>query len=429
MEKKGYKHLFKQKSFIAYVFANVVNRFGDSLDSIAFTWIIYEITGNAFWSALIFGINRLPTIFLQPFVGVLVDKMNKKFILISTDIIRGLCVAFIALGLMQGWLNEWVLLVVTLLISTAEAFRMPASASMLPHLLNEKDYEYGVSLNQGLMSTVELIGLASAGFIIGWLGVSSAVIIDMITFFLCALILLFVKLKPVVKSTNDLEENYLSELKNGFRFVKNNKIIWYILILAVFLNGIFTPFNALQAPLVKEVLHSGEQMLSVIGITFTLGGVLGSFTYPKIKEKLTEFHLIKLGSTSLILLFAGPVLIGRLFQDGFMVYITVSLLGILCGFLVALLNTFVSVLTVQIVKPEYLGRINSITYAISNAAMPVASFIVSFFVLYTNTETIFIGCSIIAFIAYITLCSKKFYNKMVVSEKKKVSVSEVIVAE
>ncbi|MEG2798925.1 MAG: MFS transporter, partial [Erysipelotrichaceae bacterium] len=136
MEKKGYKHILKQKSFVAYVFANVINRFGDSLDSIAFTWIIYTITGNAFWSALIFGVNRLPTILLQPFLGVLVDKMNKKKVLISTDIIRGICVFFIGLGLIQGWLNEWHLLFTTILISTAEAFRMPASASMLPHLLN-----------------------------------------------------------------------------------------------------------------------------------------------------------------------------------------------------------------------------------------------------------------------------------------------------
>lgn len=78
MKKSGYREFMENKNFLLYLTANIINRFGDSLDSIAFTWIIYTITGSAFWSALIFGINRLPTILLQPFLGVLVDKLNKK---------------------------------------------------------------------------------------------------------------------------------------------------------------------------------------------------------------------------------------------------------------------------------------------------------------------------------------------------------------
>lgn len=422
MEKKGYKHILKQKSFVAYVFANVINRFGDSLDSIAFTWIIYTITGNAFWSALIFGVNRLPTILLQPFLGVLVDKMNKKKVLISTDIIRGICVFFIGLGLIQGWLNEWHLLFTTIFISTAEAFRMPASASMLPHLLNEEDYEYGVSLNQGLLGTVELIGLASAGFIIGWLGVESAVFIDMVTFFLCAVVLLFVRLKPVLRIEESNQDSYFQELKNGFRFVKNNKLIWYILMLAVFMNGIFTPFNALQAPLISEILKSGEAMLSIVGMSITIGGIFGSFVYPKVKDHLSEFLLIKVGAISLILMYVAPLMIGQFIQGELLKYSAVLITGIVCGILIALLNTYVGVLTVQIVKPEYLGRINSILYAISAAAMPFVSFIVSGVVVYIGTKNVFIGCVALAILFYFTVCSKKVYNSMVVNGRKKIEV-------
>lgn len=422
MEKKGYKHILKQKSFVAYVFANVINRFGDSLDSIAFTWIIYSITGNAFWSALIFGINRLPTILLQPFLGVLVDKMNKKIVLISADVIRGICVLFIGVGLIQGWLNEWHLLFATILISTAEAVRMPAAASMLPHLLNEEDYEYGVSLNQGLPGTVELIGLASAGFIIGWLGVESAVFIDMVTFFLCAGVLLLVHLKPVLRTEESNQESYLQELKNGLRFVKNNKLIWYLLMLAVFMNGIFTPFNALQAPLIKEILKSGEGMLSMIGMSITIGGIFGSFVYPKIKNYLSEFYLIKVGVISLILMYVAPLLIGQFVQGEVLKYVAVLVTGIVCGILIALLNTYIGVLTVQIVKPEYLGRINSILYAISAAAMPFASFIVSGVVIYVGTKNIFIGCAAIAIVFYFTVCSKKVYNSMVFNSQRKAAV-------
>lgn len=197
MKNSGYREFAKNKNFLLYLTANIINRFGDSLDSIAFTWIIYTITGSAFWSALIFGVNRLPTILLQPFLGVLVDKLNKKKILIISDVIRGICVSIIAIGIFQGWLNEYHLLLSTILISTAEAFRMPAAASMLPSLLEKDKYESGVSLNNGLMRTIEFSGLASAGVIIGLFGILSAVLIDVVTFFVCALLMSFVKVRNV----------------------------------------------------------------------------------------------------------------------------------------------------------------------------------------------------------------------------------------
>jgi hypothetical protein len=59
----GYRDVLKQKEYMKLIFANIINRFGDSIDSIAFTWLVFSLTGSAAWSAIIFGINRVPTIF------------------------------------------------------------------------------------------------------------------------------------------------------------------------------------------------------------------------------------------------------------------------------------------------------------------------------------------------------------------------------
>lgn len=58
--------------------AGLINRFGDSIDAIAFTWLVYAITGKASWSALVFAANQLPSVLVQPFAGVLVEGMDKK---------------------------------------------------------------------------------------------------------------------------------------------------------------------------------------------------------------------------------------------------------------------------------------------------------------------------------------------------------------
>lgn len=125
-EKKiGYRDILTQKEYMKLLAANTVNRFGDSIDAIAFTWLIYALTGSAAWSAAIFGLNQLPTMFIQPLAGVWVEKKDKKKIMLWTDIIRGLIVLGFAVTYMTGMLTPWLMVIFTLSISTAEAFRIP----------------------------------------------------------------------------------------------------------------------------------------------------------------------------------------------------------------------------------------------------------------------------------------------------------------
>ena len=71
MEKNKYKLLLTQKKYIRLLIADLVSRFGDSIDAIAYSWIMYEITASESLMALIIGLNYVPTVLLQPFLGVL----------------------------------------------------------------------------------------------------------------------------------------------------------------------------------------------------------------------------------------------------------------------------------------------------------------------------------------------------------------------
>ena len=92
-EKIGYKDILKQREFMKIVSASLINRFGDSIDAIAFTWMVYMITKSAAWSALVFAVNQLPSVLVQPFAGAMVEKMNKKRLMVTTDVIRGIITA------------------------------------------------------------------------------------------------------------------------------------------------------------------------------------------------------------------------------------------------------------------------------------------------------------------------------------------------
>ena len=83
-KKIGYKDIFKQKEYMKMMVAALINRFGDSIDAIASTWIVYELTGSAVWSAVIFGVNKVPSVFVTPLAGAWVEGRNKNCLLYTS---------------------------------------------------------------------------------------------------------------------------------------------------------------------------------------------------------------------------------------------------------------------------------------------------------------------------------------------------------
>lgn len=280
-EKIGYKDIFKQKEYMKMIVAALINRFGDSIDAIASTWIVYELTGSAVWSAVIFGVNKVPSVFVTPLAGAWVEGRNKKAIMIITDLIRAVCVAFVASGYLLGFLQPWMLLVTTCIISTVEAFRGPAGSALTPRVLQAEYYEYGMSLMSTFSSVTELAGTMAAGGIIAVIGAAGAIYLDMATFLLSALIICFVNTREERSRSQIFDgKAYITNLKEGFSYVRKSHEVCYLMVVVLFMNGILVPLNSLEAPMVDEILHGGAEMLSLLSAALTVGMLLGSVTYP-----------------------------------------------------------------------------------------------------------------------------------------------------
>jgi MFS family permease len=411
--KIGYKDIFKQKEYMKTVIADIINRFGDSIDSIAFTWLVYQVTQSAAWSAIIFGVNRIPTIFLQPFAGAAIEGKNKKHIMVATDIIRGISVGFVATALIMGFLNQWILLAGTVVISCAEAFRRPASTAMLPKLLDKKYYEFGLSLSTSACSITELIGLGVAGIIIAVSSVSTAIYIDMATFFVSGFIILSLKVKEEKLTKGKINaKEYIDSLKGGFSYLKEKAVLRYFVLLAVFLNGVLVPLNSLQAPLVREVLGAGEIMLSVLQISITLGMIIGATVYPYISRKLSRHAIASLGGYSIAVYYFTFVFAGNYVDSVLILYIIISVVSFAVGIAVSLFSSLCSVEFVKNIESAYMARVSAIFGATCVAAIPVVSLIISALAGVVSTIVLFFVAGVLDVIICISLCNKKRFRTM-----------------
>ena len=387
--KIGYKDLLKQKDYLKLISANIVNRFGDSIDAIAYEWLVYLLTGSASWAALIFGINKIPTIFLQPIAGAAIEKMNKKNVMIVTDLIRGLCVAFIALSFYSGVLQPWMLIVTTIIISSAEAFRMPCSSAVVVRVLSKETIDYGVSFSSSVGTVVEMVGLAVAAGIIATFGVSVAVGIDAATFFGSALIILTMNTHEVKNSDAVVKSSYVKLLKEGGKYIVKSKLLFNFILLSVLCNAVFVPINSLQAPMVSEVLKSNAIMLSVFSLTISAGMLIGSIVFPMIINKISGKKLIV--TVGLVLGFYHILLplIGLTINNELAKYIIVGTISIIVGFIFSLLSTYITATFFKIVERDYIARTGALMNALGAAAIPIISFIVGLITVHFATNVIF----------------------------------------
>jgi MFS family permease len=407
-KKIGYKDVLKQKEYMKLIFANVINRFGDSIDSIAFTWLVFSLTGSAAWSALIFGINRVPTIFLQPFAGALVENLNKKFIMVVMDIIRGVCVSLIAVLLILNLLNPWILLLMTVIISSAEAFRGPAGTAVLPRILDKSCYEFGISLNTTLTSIVELAGLALAGAIIGFFGTQTAIFIDGATFWGSALIILFIRTGEEKKSHEKVNfRDYFDTLKGGFDYIRRSRIIINFILLAMATNAILVPLNSLEAPLVKDILKQGGYLLSVLGFSLSLGLGIGSILYPYIARKLNIRTIIFIGGTSLSLYYIILILCSHISTYKILVCIICTVSSLITGCALSFMLAALNIQFMKNVETDYLARAGAIMNSGNVCTMPLVSFIISFLSAFLPVSVIFYAMGGFGIILFLFVYLKK----------------------
>ncbi|MCE5188998.1 MAG: MFS transporter [Eubacteriales bacterium] len=374
-EVTSYKPLTAQPEYLKLVAANLINRFGDSIDAIAIAWLMYEITHSAALMALILGLNYIPTILLQPFTGALVERMNKQRVMIVFDLARGFVVAAAAACYLFGFLTPALLTLMMLLISSLEAFRSPAGSAIVPMLLSKELYKVGSALNQTASRITELVGLALAGGVIALLGCQGALIIDAVTFFLSAFIIGLIRLKEDLPEEKVSLRSTAKSFFEGFQLIRETRVLVVLLLIGALMNFLFVPLNAYAAPFISDYLKGGAEVLSILNILLVAAMGLGSGLAPKITRMSGKTQLIVFGLVQSLALCAFAA--GGYFTDVTLRYAVVLGSCVILGFSAGIINVVYNAAFLRLIPQDYMARLSGLSNAILVCSMPVGSFICS----------------------------------------------------
>lgn len=410
MDHQKYRQLLSQRQYLKLLFADCINRFGDGIDTIAYSWIMYEITGSESLMALVVGMNFVPTIFLTPFAGAIVDRISKKRVMICADVVRLFIVSAIVLLYSAGLLTPMLIIAFTLLTSIVESFRVPASGALLPLLLVDQYYTLGKAANYSGSRMAELLGYTFAGGIIAWFGAAGALWFDAATFLISAVLLSFVRYAEERKKTVQEKISVAQDFFDGLAYIRRTPNVQVIALIGLLINFGIMPLTVFQTPYVSDCLAMGPETLSIIKILMSVGMMFGAAFLPKIHMQSNAIIVTIAGitmGTTLLMMSIAPL--SSLFLIK-MILVTISMFFI--GFGGGVLNVVIGSTVMKTVPKEMMGRVSGFISAIMQASMPISSFICSALAVPFSVTQIFFAFGLLTILCYAFLYVKKLVRSL-----------------
>ena len=397
----NYLKILKESEYRKLLFSNLINRFGDSVESIAFTWVVYQITNSAAWSAIVFALNMLPNVIVQPFAGAIVEKMNKKRVVIATHFLRALLITLFIILFKLDYVNPLILSCFTLIITTVESFNLPAGTAFTAQVIKREDINAGISLNSVFTNAASLVGSGAAGFIIAKFSVEAAMFIDVSTFIIAAILIGLIKeasnaVSNNTDSTKNNSSGYIKMLKEGIVYVFKTPVVRNFCIICITLNCMLIPLSALKAPIADDIFGMGSELLSFAGIFSSIGGIVGAVLLPYIAKILSPLRITIMG-IFLLIIGMSCIPVGRLVKgNAILSYTLISTSFFIMVASASLVGGIINIQFMKCVDHNYMARASAVFNSSVTAAMPIGSFIVSMFISRISVMYMLIGSTAVS---------------------------------
>lgn len=340
---------------------------GSWAQKVATAWLIYHITNSEAWLGIDAFASGIPTVLLLPWGGVLSDRINRRNLLIWTNVVSaGLAFTLAALEF-SGRLQVWHIVVVSTLSGVVQALMVPASTSILPTLVGEKDTANAIALNSLQFNVSRVIGPAIGGATLIYLGAACSFALNGLSFLVMIVALVLITTVPAAKTTG---ESVRDNFRSGLRFVKeagNIRTLLSLVMLSAFLGA---PMISMMPALTKSVLQRGASTYSLLLSCFGAGAVIAA-AYVALRSRSSPKpcravpYLIIYGACSIVVAFQLPIAI-------------VVLVVALSGF--AFISTMISLGTaiIQASPDKYRGRITSLQSLGFRLGQPLGSLVAGF---------------------------------------------------
>ena len=241
------------KDFVLLLQGNAVSTIGDLMYSVAIGYWVYERTGSSGLMGIMSAISMLVTMFLSPFSGSIVDKCNRKWVLVGTDIMQGMIMLGIGLLAYLDKLNIFGVLFAAFLAALGSVFYSPAVSTLMIDIIPHDDMTRGQSIFSGSKSLINMVGTAFSGVLVAFFGVPLIVIINGLSNLYSAVSELFIHVPKTVQQGAQVSvKSLLRDSKEALSEILSDKFLRLFVPCALLLNLLAAGPLTLMLPFCME---------------------------------------------------------------------------------------------------------------------------------------------------------------------------------
>lgn len=365
--------------------------FGSRVSYIAWIWWVLSKTDSPAATAMIGIAAALPSLILGPIAGAFVDRMDRRKVMLWTNLINALLFAGAAFLLFMDMLQVWQAYLFAVASATATAFHRPALQSSIPNLVPEEQLTRANSMYQISRGVCGILGLSLGGILVGFIGVAPTLWLDAFTFAVAGVSLLLVAIASPRTSRVEGWRIILQDTASGFRFLFSRKSLFYLVLLFALINFLLAPMGVLFSLMSKDVFHTGSEGFGALNAAISVGVLLGGFLTAFLKRFRRQGLWILMGLVAI-----GGLL--TLFGISTSLLFALAVLAVM-GIFVAMINVFESVIFQTRVPNELQGRVFAAQFAVCDGLQPLSLAFIGGILTFVSTPTVLIVSGIAVILA------------------------------
>ncbi len=354
-----------QRSFYTLWAGQAVSLITSAVLQMAIIWHLTEETGSAMVLSIATLVGFLPQAILGPFIGVLVDRYHRKYVMIGADLLIAAVGLMLALASLAMELPVWLIMVVLFLRSVGTAFHSPALNAVTPLLVPEDQLTKCAGYTQSIQSASYILGPALAALLYAVWDLNSIILVDVGGAVLASILTAFVFIPRLEAGESAAQGNLMLEMKEGYSALRSNKGLFALLWVGALYMLFFMPINALF-PLMSMKYFGGTTFhASLVEIVFAAGMLVGGLVlgvWGGFKNRVMSL------AASILLMGVSLMVSGVLPVKGYAVFVLCSTL---MGFSAPFYSGVQTALFQEKISPEYLGRVFALLGSVVSVAMPL----------------------------------------------------------
>jgi MFS family permease len=260
------------RNFRLFFLGQGISLIGTWMQQVALAWLVFELTGSPFWLGLVGFAGQLPTFFLAPVAGVLIDRTERHRLLLFTQTLamsQALVVAVLALS---GAITVWEILPLSMFLGLVNAFDMPGRQAFLTDLVGRGgDLGNAIALNSSLVNGARLVGPALAALLLARAGPAACFVVNAASY--VAVLAALLAMRDVPRRSGRPAAPLAQGLGEGFRYAFGFPPIRALLLLLALISLAGMPFTVLLPVFATRVLHGGAETLGLLSAASGAGAL------------------------------------------------------------------------------------------------------------------------------------------------------------